>query len=206
MFAAPWEGVVAVVPLELYTATHVMIGTMDLGRRRLSDHLNDTGADVIPLEEAWIGDLSHGSVLMRLAPANFRKHDLIAVSAQDRPDPLRAAYVKTVTMKVAASAGPFFLTGDIHLAAGTNFDIRRLFGPGSRSFVPLTNATMRYTPKPKLDVPHSVLLVRTDRVEFAGLVEGTPTSMAFLAMAIEERLRTLTGAGENERGAGGAPR
>jgi hypothetical protein len=191
----------AVVPLELYTATHVMIGTLELGQRRLSDHLNDTGADVIPLGEAWIGDLAHGSVLMRLAPANFRKHDLVAVAAQDRLDPGRTGYVKTTTMRVAASAGPFFLTGDVHLAVGSGFDIRRLFGPGSRPFVPLTNATMRYTPKPKLDVPHTVLLVRTDHVEFAGIVEGSPPTLPFLARAIEDRLRELTrGSGRNDEG------
>jgi hypothetical protein len=190
------------VPLELYTAQHVLLGTVELGRRRLSDHLNDTSIEMVPLAEAWIGDLERpGAVPIRLAPANFQKRQLLLAVAMDRLDPpsgpFRPSYLRTSTVGVAASVGPYFVTGDIHLPPGGRFDIVRLFGQGSRTFVPLTGAKIVYTPNPKIDAQHNVLLVRTDRVEFAGLVDGAPSTAPYLAVAMQDRLRTLTGGGHS---------
>jgi hypothetical protein len=186
------------VPLELYTAQHVMLGTVELGRRRLSDHLNDPTVDVVALTEAWIGELERPSTPpLRLAPANFHKRHLIFAVAMDRLDPpagaYRPSYVRTSTVSIAASSGPYFVTGEVHLPSGVRFDINRLFGQGSRTFVPLTNAKLTFTPNPRIDSRHSVLLVRTDHIEFAGLVEGAPTSAPYLAAAMEDRMRTLIG-------------
>lgn len=186
------------VPLELYTATHVMLGTAELGRRRLSDHLNDSTNDVVPLEEAWIGDLERpGARPLRLAPANFRKHVLLLAVAMDRldppPGPYRPGHVRTFPISVAVSAGPFLVLGDIHLPIGVRFDIRRLFGPGSRTFVPLTNASVHYAPNSHIDSHHGVVLVRTDRVEFSGMIDHAPESSSPLPGNLEDRLKVLTG-------------
>src|SRR3954453_20755944 len=147
-----------------------MLGAMNLGRRRLSDYLNDPSSDVVPIEEAWIGELSRaGATPIRLAPATFPKHDGVLAVAMDRlgppPGPMRPGHVRTSTVSVAASAGPYFVVGDIHLLPGVRFDITRLFGPGSRNFVPLTNARVSHTFNPRIDSRHAVVLVRTDRVE-----------------------------------------
>src|SRR5438067_8428352 len=153
------------VPLEVYTATHILAGTLEIGPRRLTDFLCDPGADVVPLEEAWIADLSRPRApALRLVPANFRKHDVVFAVAQDRldpPGPLRPRFVRTAPVAVAASAGPYLIRGEIHLTLGERFDIRRLFGPESRPFIPLTHAGVTYTPNPNVDARYSVLVVRT---------------------------------------------
>src|SRR3954469_5723498 len=100
-----------------------MLGAMNLGRRRLSDYLNDPSSDVVPIEEAWIGELSRvGAPPIRLAPANFRPHAVALAGALDRldppPGPMRPGRVRTSTVSVAASAGPYFVVGDIHLLPG----------------------------------------------------------------------------------------
>jgi hypothetical protein len=186
------------VPLEVYTATHILAGTLEIGRQRLSDFLSDPGANIVALQEAWIADLARpGAPSLRLVPANFRKHDVIFAVAQDRldpPGPMRSRFVRTAPLQVAASAGPFLIRGEIHISLGEHFDVRRLFGPESRPFVPITHASVTYTPNPNVDARYSVLVVRTDKVQFAGLVEtSTPPPVPFLAAVIEDRLRTLIG-------------
>jgi len=173
------------------------MGTVEIGRRRLSDYLNDAGVDQVMLEEAWIGDLMQPEAHPgRLAPANFRKQDVILAAALDRLEPaaMRSGFVRTTTLQVGASAGPYYITGDLHLAAGTRFEIRRLFAAGSRTFVPITNARLTHLASPTTDAPHPVLLVRADLVEFSGLiVEPTGSSMPVLGAMLADRLRVLTG-------------
>src|SRR5437899_278478 len=175
-----------------------MVGTLDIGRYRLSDFFCDPTADVVPLDDAWIGDLERPDARPnRLAPANFRKHSVILAAALDTltPEgPARSRYVPTTPIPVAASTGPFYVQGNIHVNPGEHFDVRRLFGPESRPFVPLTGASIIYTPNPHLDARYKTLLVRTDKVEFAGLTDsGVPIALPFLARAVEDRLRQLIG-------------
>jgi hypothetical protein len=173
------------------------MGTVEIGRRRLSDYLNDAGVDQVMLEEAWIGDLMQPDVQPgRLSPANFRKQDVILAAVLDRLEPaaMRSGFVRTTTIHVGASAGPYYIRGDLHLAPGTRFDIRRLFGAGSRTFVPITNARLTHLSSPEADAPHPVLLVRSDHVEFSGLVADVAgSSMAVLGAMLADRLRVLTG-------------
>ena len=42
------------VSLELYTWTHIMVGTLDIGRYRLSDFLCDPTSDIVPLEAFFV--------------------------------------------------------------------------------------------------------------------------------------------------------
>jgi hypothetical protein len=185
------------VAVELYAARHVLMGTVEIGRRRLSDYLNDAGVDLVVLEEAWIGDLVQPDAPPgRLSPANFRKQDVILAAALDRLEPaaMRSGYVRTTTISIGASAGPYYVTGDVHLPPGTRFDIRRLFGAGSRTFVPVTNAKLTHLASPTTDAPHPVLLVRADLVEFSGLIgEASASTLPVLGAMLADRLRVLTG-------------
>src|SRR5437764_3939924 len=99
---------VAQVSLELYTSQHVLVGTLDVGRYRLSDFFCDPTSDVVALDDAWVGDLERPDARPnRLAPANFRKHAIILVAALDTltPEgPARSRYVPTAPIPVAASA------------------------------------------------------------------------------------------------------
>ena len=184
------------VALELYTAMHVLVGTVETGRLRLSDYLNDKDVGVVPLQEAWVADLARpGAEPLLLQPANFRKQDVIVAVATDGREAVgnqRPGWVRTRPIEVAASAGPYLVQGQLHVQAGASFDVRRLFGPESRTFVPLTDASVRYTPNPRVDARYGVLLLRTDKVEFSGLVaEAGAASIPMLGLAIRERLRSL---------------
>jgi len=184
---------VAQVPLELYTDNQVIIGTLEVGRRRLSDHLNDTTIEVLPLDDVWVGMLDRPEApILHLSPVNLRKRELIVAVGQDRLDPpaLRSGWVKTAQTRVAVAAGPYLVFGWLHLPQSARFEVRRLFDPGSRGFVPFTDAEMIYMPNPHVDSRHPVLVVRTDQVKFAGLfAEEAAGSM--LAAAMELRMRTL---------------
>ena len=173
-----------------------MLGTGDFGRRRVSDYLNDPNVDLVVLDEAWIGDLVRPEAPPgRLAPAHFRKQDVLVAAALDQPDPAgaRSAQVRTTTVNVVASIGPYLVVGLIHLPATVRFDIRRLFGSDSRAFVPLTNARLTHLVSATSAALYPVLLVRASRVEFAGLpAVADPGLPAPHLAALYERIQALT--------------
>lgn len=186
--------------VELYTARHLLFGTVELSRRRLTDYLNDASVDLVALEEGWLGDLTQPAAPpVRLAPANFHKHDLILATAADRsdtPSGLRPGYVRTTPVLIAAVAGPYFVVGQIHIPANIRFDILRLFSTDSRPFVPLTNARVNHALAVRLDALYSVVLVRSASVEFAGVLDATAAArMPALGIALQERMRMLSGSG-----------
>jgi len=184
--------------VELYTQMHVMLGTLDTGRLRTSDYVNGAGVDMVPLVEAWIGDLARRDAApVWLKPAAFHKRDILLVVPGDHLEPvaqLRPGFVRTRTVRVAVSIGPFLVQGDVHVPPGVQFEIRRLFGAEARTFMPLTSATLTYTPNPNVDAQHHVVLVRADHVEFAGLAhDANEESPPALASAVQDRLRALVG-------------
>jgi hypothetical protein len=185
------------VAVELYAERNVLLGTVEIGRRRLSDYLNDATVDMVVLEEAWIGDLTNPEAQPgRLAPATFRKQDVIVAALLDRLEPpaMRSGFVRTTTVNIAASAGPYYLAGDLHLPPNQRFDVRRLFGPGTRTFVPLTNVRISHFYNPSAASQQPALLVRADQVEFAGLVaDPAASSLPLLGTMLQERLRILAG-------------
>jgi hypothetical protein len=182
--------------VELYAARLVLLGTVEAGRRRLSDHLNDLTVETVVLEEAWMADLAHPErEPVRLAPASFRKSDVLLAVPLDQPGPaaLRPGYVRTQTLAVAASVGPYLVRGTLHLPPGARFDAARLFSVGARTFVPLTDARVSHATKPTGEATYSALLVRSDRVEFTGLIPGEQTHQTPpLVRALQERLRPFS--------------
>jgi hypothetical protein len=186
------------VAVELYAHRHVLLGVIDTGRGRLSDYLNDATIDVVPLDHAWIGDLMRPEVLPgHLTPASFRKQDILLAAALDSLDPraARPGYVHTTAVQIVASVGPYLVTGGLHLPPGTRFDPRRLFGVGTRPFVPLTQARVTHQAYPRANAAHGAVLLRSDRVEFAGLLAAEDAStVAPLAAVLHEHIRSISGA------------
>jgi hypothetical protein len=185
--------------VELYGERHVLLGSLEPGRRRVSDFLNDVTADVILFEEAWIGDLLHPEAApVRANPARVRKQDVLLAAPLDRQEAaaMRSGWVRTSTVPVVATLGPCFAVGLLHLPPGVRFDIRRLFGPESRPFVAITDAIMTHSLGRPGGTGFSVLLVRADRILFAGqAADPLRASVPQLRAELQERLRAITGRG-----------
>ncbi len=184
------------VPVELYAPRHVLIGTVETGRVRFSDHLNDRTLEQLILGEAWLGDPARpGAEPRRLAAANVRKRDVLLAAPLDIPGPAvsRPAYVATAGTPIAVSIGPYEVTGALQLPAGARFEIKRLFGPESGSFVPLSGATVSHAAGAGALARYPTILVRADRVAFAGPLAEDGAEQPFLRTALQYRLRALAG-------------
>lgn len=153
-------------PVELYTADTRMVGWIAPGGRRVTDLLNSVdelrlwrpspgavGADGSPTPDITLGDES--GQWESLATARV----ILAMPPEWRAS--RQLRLHRRLRRAALVAGPFSITGNVHLANGVQVGPHLLRGNG---FLPLTDAYLLYTAEPSFEHVVSVVIVNTAHV------------------------------------------
>ncbi len=156
-------------PIELYTADARIVGWISANGQRVTDLLNDN-------DELHLWHPSPGPIT---APADHTGEEPISVADDPgewqsvvteqlilaMPPEWRAARQLRLHRKlrrVALTAGPFSVTGNLHLAPGveaTDYSVMR-----GRRFLPLTDAYLLHNGEPPFEHVVSVVIVNTAHV------------------------------------------
>jgi hypothetical protein len=156
-------------PIELYTADARIVGWISANGQRVTDLLNDN--DELHLWHPSPGPISepvdHASgepISLPDDPGEWQSV-MIEQLVLAMPPEWRAARQLRLHRKlrrVALTAGPFSVTGNLHLAPGveaTDYSVVR-----SRRFLPLTDAYLLHNGEPRFEHVVSVVIVNTAHI------------------------------------------
>jgi hypothetical protein len=157
-------------PIELYTADARIVGWIEANGQRVTDLLNDQ--DELRLWHPSPGPIAppvtDGSATDPAPPGDDSGEWQSIVTQQlilAMPPEWRAARQLRLHRKlrrVAISAGPFSITGNLHLAPGGEMDEQLLFR--GRRFLPLTDAYILHSGEPPFEHVVSVVIVNTAHI------------------------------------------
>lgn len=153
-------------PVELYTADARIVGWIAPGGRRVTDLLNTVDelrlwrpSPVALGEEAPLPDgepMGGASGEWETLPT---ARVILAMPPEWRPN--RQLRLHRRLRRAALVAGPFSVTGNVHLANGVQVGPHLLRGSG---FLPLTDAYLLYNGEPSFEHVVSVVIVNTAHV------------------------------------------
>jgi hypothetical protein len=163
-------------PIELYTADTRIVGWISAGGQRVTDLLNDN--DELHLWHPSPGPMAapNGGSPEELAEDPDTNGEWQSIVTEQlvlaMPPEWRAARQLRLHRKlrrVAVSAGPFSVTGNLHLSPGAEADEQMLFR--GRRFLPLTDAYILHNGEPPFEHVVSVVIVNTAHItQFVPLV------------------------------------
>ena len=162
-------------PIELYTVDTRIVGWISAGGQRVTDLLNDN--DELRLWHPSPGPVTAPTGLDPDAPdetdGNGEWQSIMTEQlVLAMPPEWRAARQLRLHRKlrrVALSAGPFSVTGNLHLTPGAEPDEQLLFH--GRRFLPLTDAYILHNGEPPFEHVVSVVIVNTAHIsQFVPLV------------------------------------
>jgi hypothetical protein len=169
---------VAETGLVLYTGAHLVMGQVDPGRRRLSDHLNDPQRAYLEVAQAQWYNLMAETGPPGMAPLlTLRKERVQIAIPQDVPAPGTA---RAPTQQLPLELGfPLFLVrGGVHRRNSDPSSPLHLFADGGRQFLPVSDATLRYLPNDRFDTQESVVLINVRYLEFWAVVPAAQRAAA----------------------------
>lgn len=163
-------------PIELYTADARIVGWISAGGQRVTDLLNDN--DELHLWHPSPGPMAapNGTSPDELPEDPDMNGEWQSIVTEQlvlaMPPEWRAARQLRLHRKlrrVAVSAGPFSVTGNLHLSPGSEPDEQMLFR--GRRFLPLTDAYILHNGEPPFEHVVSVVIVNTAHItQFVPLV------------------------------------
>ncbi len=156
-------------PIELYTADARIVGWISANGRRVTDLLNESEELRLwhpspgPLDGAT-GDVSGGPGDPEHAPGEWQSlvSDQVVLAMPPEWRASRQLRLHRRLRRVALSAGPFSVTGNVHLAPGAEVGPELLLR-GQR-WIPLTEAYLLHTGAPSFEHVVSVVIVNTAHV------------------------------------------
>lgn len=158
-----------VVTAGLFTLTTHITGEIRMRQRRLTDYLASLEEQFIIVEHARLEVLIDRQSAPRSAPfAQINREAIVFAmpyageGPADDAEQRRAVVVAKVPKKVAVSAPPFIIHGDMHLLRETN--IRDALLAVRSAFLPLTNAEAVYSPASQR-FASPILMVNRMRIE-----------------------------------------
>ena len=161
-------------PIELYTADARIVGWISANGQRVTDLLNDN--DELHLWHPSPGPITAPADLSSEQPTGDENGEWQSIVTQQlvlaMPPEWRAARQLRLHRKlrrVALSAGPFSVTGNLHLSPGAEPSEQALFR--GRRFLPLTDAYILHNGEPPFEHVVSVVIVNTAHItQFVPLV------------------------------------
>ena len=157
-------------PIELYTADARVVGWISANGQRVTDLLNDQGELRLwhpspgPIVAPQVGEAA-----IALTPRAEDSGEWQSIVTEQvilaMPPEWRAARQLRLHRKlrrVALSAGPFSVTGNLHLAPGGELDEQLVFR--GRRFLPLTDAYILHNGEPPFEHVVSVVIVNTAHI------------------------------------------
>lgn len=152
-------------PIELYTADARVVGWIEANGRRVTDLLNEQ--DELRLWQPRPGPMDAGPTSTTPSPADDAEWQslltetmILAMPPEWRSS--RQLRLHKRLRRVALTAGPFRVTGNLHLHPGTEVGAH-LLTRGPR-FLPLTDAYILHSGEPPFEHVVSVVIVNTAHV------------------------------------------
>src|SRR5206468_12553818 len=103
-----------------------------------------------------------------------RKDNIQLIVPRDTLSPLRPR-VSTQQFAVKLALDMFSIQGQLHRRASDSSNLAAYLGQPDRTFIPLTEAGVRYLPNPRFDGQEPVLLINIQQVRFWALLAAPRT-------------------------------
>lgn len=157
-------------PIELYTADARIVGWISANGRRVTDLLNEQDELRLwhpspgPIEAPGSGDAAAETAAGSEDPGEWQsvltEQLILAMPPEWRA--ARQLRLHRKLRRVALSAGPFSVTGNLHVAPGIEASDYLLFR--GRRFLPLTDAYILHNGEPPFEHVVSVVIVNTAHI------------------------------------------
>ncbi|HLH24920.1 MAG TPA: hypothetical protein VK066_20555 [Chloroflexota bacterium] len=162
----PSHGEALVSGVRLYTDSHLVIGQVDPGRRRLSDHLNDPQRAYLDVAHGyWYDLLAEAGPPLATGAMGVRKDSLQVVVPEETAAPRSAARVPTQRVPITVALPLFIISGQFHRRGSDPAHLLQWFAESGRAFLPIANATIRFLPNGRFDAQVAVALVGIRQVQ-----------------------------------------
>jgi hypothetical protein len=156
--------------LVLYTGAHLIIGQVDPGRRRLSDHLNDPQRAYLEVVQAQRYNLMAETGPPGMAPLlTLRKERVQIAIPQDVGVP-GTARAPTQQLPLELGFALFLVRGGVHRRSSDPTSPLHLFANGGRQFLPVSQAALHYLPNNRFDTQETVALVNVHYLDFWAVI------------------------------------
>jgi hypothetical protein len=153
------------VGIRLYTECRLVSGVTDSGRQRLSDLLNNPNITALELEEASYLELLTEREPQIVGRMTVRKSEVLLAVPLDRPE-LGGARVETKRIGIELACPFFSITGSMHRRPQDSANLGAVISGVARTFLPVSDATVRYLPNGSFDASLPIVLVDTRRIQF----------------------------------------
>ncbi len=166
---APTEAAGSSLPdgVYLYTDAHLVIGQVDPGRRRLSDHLNDNQRAYLEVTHAaWCDLLAESAPPSPAGLVTLRKEIIALVVPGEETGARVASRVPTQLVPIALALPLFLIVGSLHRRTGDPTNLLQWFIESGRQFVPVSMAIIRFLPNSRFDPQLGLVLVNIRQVHF----------------------------------------
>ena len=157
-------------PIELYTADSRIVGWIDAQGRRVTDLLNDQGELRLwqpspgPLDGALTEAVNGSPAIVDSGPGEWQTltTDQVILAMPPEWRASRQLRLHKRLRRAAVTAGPFNVTGNLHIHPGAEIG-PHLLTRGAR-WLPLTEAYLLHTGEPPFEHVVSVVIVNTAHI------------------------------------------
>ena len=150
--------------LVLYTEGHRITGTVETGAQRLSDFLNDPKTSLLELQQATYQEMKSMTDPASASHLTVRKEQVMLVVPLDTPGGAGRVQTQQVRMHLGC---PFFsIVGNLHRRPSDPTNLSVFIGESTRTFIPISEATLSYLPNREFDADARVVLIHTGRIQF----------------------------------------
>jgi len=158
--------------LALFTESHVVMGQVNAGGRRISDFLNLTSSNYLEIEQAHWHDLLSDTA--QLTPSDQITVSKTAVQIVIPRDSglFGAPRVPTQQTRLDMVLTLFTVNGAVHRRSGDPTSLIQFLSGYSRQFLAVSDAHVRYLPNHKYDPHVPLVLVNTQQLRFWALQKG----------------------------------
>jgi len=153
--------------VHVYTGAHLIVGQLNPGRRRLSDHLNDPNTNFVELDQAsWYDLLSDDGPPVAAGHVTIRKEIIQVVVPQEPADPHAPARVQTQQVTLTLAYPLLTVSGAVFRRPGDPNTLMQLFAQQGRQFVPVGSAVVRFLPNNRFDTTLPLVLVNARQINY----------------------------------------
>ncbi|HZT07960.1 MAG TPA: hypothetical protein VFC51_13090 [Chloroflexota bacterium] len=153
-----------------YMEGHRVTGAVVTGRERVSDYLNNPNSSTVEVHDATFEELLTDRQPETAARLTVLKSEISLVVPTDMGDVGVGTRVPTQPVRVELACPLYSIVGSLHHRSSDPTDLAMLLKGFNRTFVPLTEASMRYLPNARYDAEERVVLVNTEHLQFWGVL------------------------------------
>ena len=159
----------------LLTTRHSISGELTLTEQRLSDFLNDRRDTAFTLRKTQVARLNEPSkILQRHAESVIPKAWVVAAFEPPQKENSESnrlyGYVPKMRHEVFLILEGMEVRGTLHTPGG--LDLRRLLATTGDSFVPITQAVVRFFENDRYVIEQNAIMVNTHLIRYIGTVES----------------------------------